>query len=131
MKPYYFKLEKFGDFSGYLNPFYVNKSFPKKFKLKRFFFIFGKKKYFRADHAHKKCDQIIIPVKGKIKITLMNKEKKIYYISQKLMRGLYVPKKNWIKINFYKDFDCLLVLCNYKYDKKEYISSYNDFIKRY
>ena len=47
------------------------------------------------------------------------------------MRGLYVPKRNWIKINFYKDFDCLLVLCNYKYDKKEYISSYSDFVKRY
>ena len=47
------------------------------------------------------------------------------------MKGLYVPKKNWIKINFYKDLDCVLVLCNYKYDKKEYISSYSDFIKRY
>ena len=55
------KFEKFTDFTGTLVPFYKNKSLD-KFNIKRFFFLYGKKKFIRADHAHKKCNQILIPI---------------------------------------------------------------------
>ena len=91
-----------------------------------------KKKFIRADHAHLKCDQIIIPIKGKIKIiTYRKKKKKIYILSRLKKEALFVPTLTWVRINFLKDDDCLLTLCNYKYDKKEYISSFEKFKKHY
>ena len=69
----YFK--KYGNKKiGILNPFYLNTHF-KKFRLNRFFFIHGNKKILRGDHAHKKCSQIFIPIKGRISIEVINKKK--------------------------------------------------------
>ena len=64
-KPKIFRYSIYPEYNGSLIPFYTKKHFPKYFKLKRFFILYGKKKYFRADHAHKKCSQIIIPLRGK------------------------------------------------------------------
>ena len=130
--PKFINFERFGEASGELVPFYVNKSFPKKFRLKRFFFLYGKKKYFRADHAHKKCTQIIIALNGQIKIyTFFKKKKKIFNINQKSKKALFVPPKCWLKIKFSKNLNSLITLCNYKYDKSEYILSFNEFKKKY
>ena len=77
--PKLINFKRFSETSGELIPFYIKKSFPKKFRLKRFFFLYGKKKYYRADHAHKKCTQIIIALSGQIKIyTFFNKKKKFF-----------------------------------------------------
>ena len=72
------KSKTYSDKTGSLIPYYKKKSL-KNFNIKRFFFVYGKKKYFRADHAHKKCSQILIPIIVKIKITIFyNKKKKKY-----------------------------------------------------
>ena len=68
------KSKTFFDKTGSLVPFYRKTSL-KNFNIKRFFFVYGKKKYFRADHAHKKCNQILIPVAGKIEVLILNQKK--------------------------------------------------------
>ena len=73
-KPKIFRYSIYPEYNGSLIPFYTKKHFPKYFKLKRFFILYGKSKYFRADHAHKKCSQIIIPLRGKIKIKIKSKK---------------------------------------------------------
>ena len=75
--------------TGTLIPFYAKKSFPKKFKIKRFFIIFGKKNFPRADHAHKKTTQIIISLRGKIKIIIFYKNKKETVELDPLKRNKY------------------------------------------
>tara|TARA_B100000900_G_C20524726_1_gene693694 strand:+ start:15 stop:425 length:411 start_codon:yes stop_codon:yes gene_type:complete len=135
MKNHHLKKLRFNRYtekSGELIPFYT-KSFKKlKFKIERFFFLFGKKKYIRADHAHKKCAQIIIPIKGKVKVTTFkDKKKKVFILSRFKKESLLIPTYTWIKINFFKNDDCLLTLCSYKYDKKEYINSFDEFKKKY
>ena len=126
------KFNRYPEKSGELVPFY-NKNLKKlNFKLARFFFLFGKKQFFRADHAHMKCSQIIIPIKGKIKITTYrNKKKKIFYLNRLKNQALLIPTFTWLRINFFKNDDCLLTLCNYKYDKKEYINSFKIFKTKY
>ena len=57
------KYSLYKDKTGGLAPFYIKGNL-KNFKIKRFFFIYGNKKYPRANHAHKKCSQILIPVSG-------------------------------------------------------------------
>jgi len=126
------KFKRFIDRTGHLVPFYKNEHF-KNFKLKRFFFVYGNTSFSRADHAHKKCNQILIPIFGKIKVEITNKKniKKIYILSLKKKKFLCVPKKNWIKLNFLIKNSILLTLCDFKYNKKEYIQSKKDFFKFY
>lgn len=120
----------FKEKTGTLIPFYNNDHY-KNFKLKRFFFVYGKTKYFRANHAHKKCNQILIPISGKIKVEITNlkKIKKTYLLTLKNKRFLYVPQKNWIRLSFLQKNSILLTLCDYKYDKSEYIQSKEKFFK--
>ena len=129
-KPKILKYSIYPEFNGTLIPFYTNKHFPKYFKLRRFFLLYGKKKYSRADHAHKKCSQIIIPLRGKIYITTKSRKySKKYILGVYKKNCLLVPPYNWIKINFQKNEDSLLTLCDFKYDKREYISNYQNFLK--
>ena len=39
-------------------------------KVKRIFFLYGKKNKIRGEHAHKKCSQFFYPILGKIKINV-------------------------------------------------------------
>ena len=68
------KFKRITDFSGSLVPIYKNESL-NKFNIKRFFFIYGNKKFIRAEHAHRKCNQILIPVNGEVKVEIFNKKK--------------------------------------------------------
>ena len=72
-KPKILSYSIYPEYNGTLIPFYTNNHFPKTFKLKRFFLLYGKYKFFRADHAHKKCSQIIIPLRGKIYISIRSR----------------------------------------------------------
>ena len=124
------KSKSYSDKTGSLVPFYKKKTL-KNFKLIRFFFVYGNKKFIRADHAHKKCNQILIPVFGEIKVDIITKKgiKKKFILSHKKNNYLNVPKNNWIRLNFKKKNSILLTLCDYKYDKKEYIQSIKEFFK--
>ena len=124
------KFNKYRDKTGSLIPFYLKKHF-ENFKIKRFFFIYGNLKYPRADHAHKKCNQILIPIKGEIilHITSINKKKKIIKISENNGKYVFLPRFHWIKIFFKKKSSILLTLCDYKYDKKEYIQNIDKFFE--
>tara|TARA_B100000767_G_scaffold275759_1_gene315166 strand:+ start:9588 stop:9983 length:396 start_codon:yes stop_codon:yes gene_type:complete len=124
------KFKNFSNRTGSLVPFYANSHF-KNFKLKRFFFIYGNTKHLRADHAHKRCNQILIPIFGKIKVEITNIKKKSrqYILSLDNKTFLNVPKKNWIKLKFMNKNSILMTLCDYKYDKKEYIQTKKEFFK--
>lgn len=120
----------YSDKTGSLIPFYDSYHF-KKFKIKRFFFVYGKKKYFRADHAHKICNQILIPIKGKINVEITNLQKKTkkFSLSLKNKQILFIPKKNWVKLSFQQTDSIVLILCDYKYIKSEYIQKKSEFFK--
>mgnify|MGYP001431735141 CR=1 FL=1 len=125
------KSKTFSDKTGDLIPFYKNESLL-NFNIKRFFFVYGNKRYFRADHAHKKCNQVLIPINGTIEVCITNKNKKErkFLLSLRSNNYLFVPKDHWIKLKFLKKKSILLTLCDYKYDKKEYIQSKKKFFKK-
>ncbi len=129
MKIHIKKFKEFANNNGCLVPFYVNEHF-KSFKIKRFFFLHGIKNKLRANHAHKKCNQIIIPIKGSANIEIITKSKKklTFIISKKNRNYLFIPKMNWVRVKFIKKETALLVLCDYKFEKKEYIRNIKKFI---
>ena len=120
-------LKKFTKLSGKLLPITFNNKFP--IKVKRMFFIYGKKKYKRGDHAHKKCSQVFIPIKGKIKINMKyRKTEKSVLLSANRSRSLFVPPKIWSSVEFLNSNSIVLVLTDYEYDFKDYIETYKEFI---
>ena len=93
------KLKSFKKKSGKLIPINFDKTFP--IKVKRFFYIYGKKNQYRGNHAHKKCTQIFIPIFGKIKLNLISGyKKKFFELNYKKNYGVVVPPKIWIKLHF-------------------------------
>ena len=125
--PKIFNLKKFTKPSGKLLPITFSNKFP--IKVKRIFFIYGKKKYKRGDHAHKKCSQVFFAIKGKIKINMKYKNtNKSVFLDYNRSRALLVPPKIWSSIEFVKNQSVALVLTDYEYDFKDYIETYEEFI---
>ena len=125
--PKIFSLKKFTKKSGKLLPITFNNKFP--IKVKRIFFIYGKKNYIRGDHAHKKCSQVFFPIMGKIKISMKYKKtEKSINLSHKGSKALLVPPRIWSSVNFLSNNSIALVLTDHKYDYKDYIETYKEFI---
>ena len=74
-----FRIKSFSKSSGRLIPLSFNKKFP--IKVKRIFFLYGKKNKIRGEHAHKKCSQFFVPIHGKIVLSIKTPkiQKKYYY----------------------------------------------------
>ncbi len=125
-----FNFKKFKNISGELLPITFDKQFP--IKVKRIFFIYGKKKYKRGDHAHKKCSQVFFPLFGRAVIAIQSKKmKKSVTLDYKKNKAILVPPKTWCDIKFLTKDSIVLVLCDYKYDFNDYIESYEDFVNKY
>ena len=118
----------FSKSSGKLIPFTFNKDFP--IKIKRIFFIYGKKNNIRGEHAHKKCSQIFFPIAGKmlLKIKTPNKKKEII-LKQQSKKAILVPPKYWCGIKFLVKNSILMVLCDKYYDFGDYLESFEDYKK--
>ena len=125
--PKIFNFRKFTKKSGTLLPITFNNKFP--IKVKRIFFIYGKKKHLRGDHAHKKCSQVFFPIIGKIKINMKYKKiEKSINLSHNASKALLVPPGIWISVESLNKNSIVLILTDYKYDVKDYIETYKEFI---
>ena len=126
--PKIINFKKFIKPSGKLLPITFNNKFP--IRVKRMFFIYGRKKYKRGDHAHKKCSQVFIPIKGRIKINIKyGKTEKSVLLNANRTRSLFVPPKIWSSVEFLNSHSLVLVLTDYVYDFKDYIETYEEFVE--
>ena len=101
----------------------------KNFSISRIFFLDSDKKCLRGNHAHKKCTQIFLSLKGNIDITIENQRgvKKIKL--EEFKSHLKVLPLNWVKIKMKKN-QLLMVICNKNFSEKDYIRSYPIFLKQ-
>ena len=98
-----------------------------KFDIERIFFLKSTKKCSRANHAHKKCTQIFLSLKGNIKMSIENKKGVKKLILKEFQNITKVPPLNWVKIEMEKN-QLLMVICNKKFSEKEYIRDYKKFL---
>jgi UDP-2-acetamido-3-amino-2,3-dideoxy-glucuronate N-acetyltransferase len=121
------KLKIYSDKTGDLVPISLKVNIP--FKTKRIFIIHGKKNYIRADHAHHKCSQFLIPLCGTIIVNYENKKSKFKKIlSVKKNNCLMLKPKTWCKIKFNSSNSKLMVFCDKEYDPSDYIRNYKKFL---
>ena len=114
--------------SGTLIPFYLQKDVP--IKTKRIFIIYGKKNFYRGDHAHYKCSQYLVPIFGSMMVEYENatgRYKKKLSLRKK--EGLLLKPKTWCKISFKTDNSMIMVFCDRDYEYKDYIENYNQFLR--
>ena len=121
------KLKIFSDDTGSLIPISLKKDIP--FKTKRIFIIHGKKNRIRADHAHYKCSQFLIPLYGTIIVDYISKKGKFKKtLSLKKNNTLLLEQMTWCKIKFLTDNSKLMVFCDMEYDASDYIRKYTNFL---
>ena len=97
------------------------------FKTKRFFFVHAEKDCTRGRHAHVKCQQIVICVKGQVKVSLDNGSSCEEKILTKNSAGLLIQRGIWSE-QTYKGGSTLLVLCDQKYSESDYIRNYEQYL---
>jgi len=122
------KLKSFTKKSGTLIPINFNNKFP--INVKRLFYIFGKKNKYRGDHAHKKCKQLFIPISGNISLIVKSKNvEKSIVLNSKKNRGILVSNLVWCRLKFLTNNSIVLIMCDRKYEFKDYIEKYSEFKK--
>ena len=82
----------------------------------------------RGAHAHKECHQFLVAASGSFDVLLSDgKSEKIVNLNQP-NKGLYIPPGIWAsEVNFSSGSICL-VLASDKYDEKDYIRDYQEFL---
>lgn len=122
------KFKTFNSDTGYLIPFSLKKDIP--FSVKRIFIISGKKDKIRADHAHYKCSQYFVVIKGSVDVSCENKKGKFKKrLSSRNKNTLLLKPKTWCRVKFIKKDSILLVFCDREYEFNDYIEYYKDFLK--
>lgn len=99
------------------------------FKPKRMFFVknvpVGVE---RGNHAHKKTQQLLICVQGKIKIITHDGNTRHENVME-ANDAVHVKSMVWDSQIFLTDDALLLVLASTNYDKKDYITDFTEFKK--
>ena len=123
-----FKIKTYSSNTGKLVPIYFNKKFP--MKIKRIFFLYGKKNKIKGDHAHKKCSQLFIPLYGKMILDIKTpKIKKRIVLNHLSKTALLVPPKYWCGIKFISKESILMVVCDQYYNFNDYLETFDAYKK--
>jgi acetyltransferase-like isoleucine patch superfamily enzyme/dTDP-4-dehydrorhamnose 3,5-epimerase-like enzyme len=100
------------------------------FKPKRFFLVYDVPTAdTRGEHAHHKCHQFLIAVRGSITVVADDGEKREEVTLNRPNIGLYLPPLIWGIQYKYSSDAMLLVFASDYYDSEDYIRNYDEFIR--
>lgn len=107
----------------------IDSAFDLPFDIKRIFYISQMDKFERGFHAHRKCQQILVPISGSFTLKLDNGNEITEYNLENSNQGVLIPLYHWLVMSNFSENCIILVLCSYKYDETEYIRDYDVFLK--
>lgn len=101
------------------------------FDVKRCFYIYDTKKAdtVRGAHANRRSQFLLIVIHGSCKVRIDTGKTKDEVLLNSPKTALYLDKMVWKEMFDFSEGAVLMVLSNEKYDEKEYIRDYNDFLK--
>lgn len=100
------------------------------FEIKRFFMIYQVPLTdIRGEHAHRKCEQVLIAARGSISVDLDNGLEKESFFLSKPTQALHIPAMHWGAQYNYSPDACLIVFASEYYDENDYIRDYSQFIR--
>lgn len=100
------------------------------FKIKRVYYICNVgKDVIRGNHAHRKLHQVLICIKGCVKIRLKTpKDEQVINLNNNT-EGVYIGSMIWREMFEFSEDAVLLVLASDYYNEKDYIRNYDFYIK--
>lgn len=100
------------------------------FEVKRIFYIYdipgGED---RGAHAHKDCHQFLVAVSGSFEVEMDDGTNKRTVTLNCPYYGLHIPPGIWAAEKGFSSGAVCLVLASHKYDEKDYIRDYHDFLE--
>lgn len=99
------------------------------FLSKRYFIIYDvPTNAIRGQHAHHKCHQFLIAIRGSVSVKVDNGVSKNEFLLDTNTNGLYIPPMVWgVQYNYTSDA-ILLVFASDYYDPADYIHDYDEFL---
>lgn len=82
----------------------------------------------RGEHAHRKCEQFLISIRGKVSVLVDDGEHRDEFMLDTPSKGLWLPAGRWGEQFGHSPDSILLVLASLPYDNADYIRSYDEFL---
>lgn len=83
----------------------------------------------RGEHGHKKLEQLVICMNGACDITLNDGRQSYHFLLDDPAKALYIPPGMWRQLAFQKPSTVCCVLASTRYDRDDYLFTYEDFQK--
>ncbi len=116
-----------GDLRGMISVGQFQSEIP--FLPKRYFLVFDvPSTHVRGEHAHRRCHQFLVCVKGSLSVVADNGLKREEVLLDRPSIGLYVPPMVWCTQYKYSADATLLVFASDEYDALDYIRDYDEFM---
>lgn len=120
-------LPEITDIRGTLSVGEFEKTIP--FKTQRYFLVYDVPTVeTRGEHAHKKCHQFLIAIKGSIHVVADDGLNRQEFILDSPNVGIHLPPMVWGVQYRYSSDAVLLVFASEYYDNEDYIRNYDDFL---
>ena len=84
----------------------------------------------RGEHAHFKCEQLLVAVSGSFDVTIDDAGVKRTFTLNRPYHGLYIKTGIWCELDNFSSGSVCMVLASAKYDEADYIRDYDKF-RRY
>ena len=83
----------------------------------------------RGEHAHHKCEQILICLSGTCEVEIDSSTAKLTVVLDSPNVGIYLPPLTWARLNLKSQTTAVLVLASLKYDELDYVRDYDEFLE--
>jgi dTDP-4-dehydrorhamnose 3,5-epimerase-like enzyme len=122
-------LPRIGERRGYLTPIYGGEHIP--FPIRRVYYLYdipaGAE---RGGHAHWELQQLIVSVVGSFDVLLDDGHGKKRINLSRPYYGISIPRMIWRELENFSSGGICLVLASLPYDEKDYLRSYDDFLRQ-
>ena len=94
------------------------------FSIKRIYWIYGSDNKERGGHRHKITRQALIALSGSVDLKIQDGIKESFYILDNPSKCIIIEPEDWHTM-YFRNNAVLLVFASHKYDKSDYIYSFN------
>jgi UDP-2-acetamido-3-amino-2,3-dideoxy-glucuronate N-acetyltransferase len=84
----------------------------------------------RGHHAHKVCHQLLVCLHGVIEVELTDGDSARIVRLSSPGEALHIPPRIWGTQSYKTNGAVLLVFCSHSYDRSDYISDFQEFLKQ-
>jgi hypothetical protein len=82
----------------------------------------------RGEHAHKECSQLLVALKGSLRVSIHDGDSEIDVELNRPSLGLHIPPMTWCSQYNFSRGAVLGVFASHPYDANDYIRKFSDFL---